>query len=127
MAVSGQHVLIVEDDASMRGSMERLLGTSGFSVLGYDSAEAVLNSGIPMDASCIVSDLKLPGMSGLDLLAEVRARGCTAPLILITAYDAPGRIDEALRGGAAAYLVKPFHGTTLLDVIRVAIEQTEVS
>ena len=118
---SGHTVLIVEDDASMRRSMERLLGTAGFVVLGYMSAEALLAAGIPGDIACVISDLRLPGISGLELMAELRVRGFEAPLILITAYDVPGRCAEAVRCGAAAYLVKPFHGLALLDVLREVI------
>ena len=111
----------------MRGAIERLLRTTGFSVLAYESAEALLAVDVPTKTACVVSDLKLPGMSGLDLFAELRVRGCEAPLILITAYDAPGRCAEALRSGAAAYLVKPFHGTALLDAIRAVAERQETS
>jgi FixJ family two-component response regulator len=125
MTNSGHTVLIVEDDASMRRAMERLLGTTGFVVLGYVSAEAVLAAGLPDNIACVISDLKLPGISGLELLAELRARGFEAPLILITAYDVPGRCAEALRRGAAAYLVKPFHGLALLDALRAVIERDE--
>ena len=127
MGISSRSVLIVEDDPSMRSSMERLLGTAGFTVLGYESAEVVLSSGIPEGISCIVSDLRLPGMSGLNLLSEIRGRGHGTPLILVTAYDAPGLGNEALRRGAAAYLVKPFRGTALLDAIRTAIGREKAS
>lgn len=127
MAESGHQVLIVEDDASMRRSMERLLDTAGFEVLECGSAEAALAADISDDITCVVSDLRLPGISGLELLAELRTRGCTAPLILITAYDAPGRCADTLRSGATAYLVKPFHGTALLDAIREAIGRDRAS
>ena len=73
-------------------------------------------------AACVVSDLKLPAISGLELLAELRARGGRPPLILITAYDAPGLREEAAQRGAAAYLAKPFRGTALLDVVKAVIE-----
>jgi FixJ family two-component response regulator len=95
--------------------------------VAYASAEALLADNAGLDAACVVSDLKLPAMSGLELLAELRARGRRVPLILITAYDAPGLGGEALRRGAAAYLVKPFHGTALLDAVRAVIAPTGVS
>lgn len=123
MTKSGHTVLIVEDDESMRRSMERLLGTAGFLVLAHDSAEAVLEAGVPHDIACVISDLRLPGISGLDLLAELRYRGFEAPLILITAYDAPGRSADARRSGAAAYLLKPFQGIALLEALREVIER----
>jgi FixJ family two-component response regulator len=115
-------VLLVEDDESLRGAIERLLGLAGFSPVAYASAEALLAGGVGETANCVVSDLRLPAMSGLELLAELRARGWRAPLVLITAYDEPGLAEEATRRGAAGYLVKPFHGTTLLAAVRAAIE-----
>ena len=127
MTASSRTVLIVEDDASMRRSMERLLVTAGFEVLERGSAEAALAADICDDITCVISDLRLPGISGLDLLAELRARGVAAPLILITAYDAPGLCAKALRAGASAYLLKPFHGIALLDALRTAIEREEAS
>jgi FixJ family two-component response regulator len=121
MATAGPKVLVVDDDESMREAIERLLGAAGFEPIAYASAEAALAGGAGSDAVCVVSDLKLPAMSGLELLAELRAQGQHQPLILITAYDAPGLGEDALRRGAAAYLVKPFHGTALLAAVRAAI------
>ena len=118
MKGSGPKVLLIEDDDSMREAMDRLLSAAGFECAAYASAEAMLAAGPGLDVACIVSDLKLPAMSGLDLIAELRSRGATAPMILITAHDAPGQRDEALRRGATAYLAKPFRGTALLDEIR---------
>ena len=118
-------VLVVEDDGSMREAIERLLAAAGFEAVAYVSAESLLADDAAHDRGCVISDLRLPGMSGLDLLAELRARGWRAPLILITAYDAPGLNDEALRRGAAAYLVKPFHGTALLAAVRAVIAPVE--
>lgn len=110
-------VLIVEDDESLRQAIERLLGAAGIESRAYLSAEALLANGAAANASCIVSDLKLPALSGLEMLDEIRARGWQPPLILITAHDAPGLRDEAVRHGVASYLVKPFRGTVLLDAI----------
>lgn len=110
-------VLIVEDDTSMRQAIERLLGAAGIESGTYLSAEALLANGAAADASCIVSDLKLPALSGLEMLDVIRARGWQPPLILITAHDAPGLREEAARHGVAAFLAKPFRGTALLDAI----------
>jgi FixJ family two-component response regulator len=115
-------VLVVEDDESLRGAFERLLGLAGFASVAYGSAEELLAAGSAEDAACVVSDLRLPTLSGLDLLAALRARGSRAPLILITAYDEPGLAEKAKALGAAEYLVKPFHGTALLTAVRAAIE-----
>jgi len=121
MPIEGQKVLLVEDDDSMREAIERLLGAADFCCSAYPSAEALLAEGNREGAACVVSDLKLPAMSGIELFDELHARGWELPLILITAHDAPGRREEATAHGAAAYLVKPFRGTALLEVIRNVI------
>jgi FixJ family two-component response regulator len=115
-------VLVIEDDDSVRRAMERLLNTAGVSTASYASAEALLAVGPTEDDACVVSDLKLPGLSGLELLGELRRRGCGHPLILITAYDSASVRKEAERIGVAAYLAKPFYGAALLAAIRAAIE-----
>ena len=125
--VAGRNILVAEDDPSMREAIQRLLCAAGFESAGFLSAEALLAAGAAAHADCFVSDLKLPGMSGLELLAELRARGIRAPLILITAYHTPGLREEAERCGAAAYLIKPFRGTELLETVKAAIEQAEAS
>lgn len=115
-------VLVVEDDDSMRDAIERLLIAAGFRCAAYSSADALLAHGVDADSACVVSDLRLPGTSGLELLAELRARAMTLPFILITAHDAPGLGRKAIASGAAAYLSKPFRGTVLLETVRAAID-----
>jgi FixJ family two-component response regulator len=111
-------VLVVDDDDSMRGAIARLLKAAGYENATYSSAEVCLESGAAVTADCLISDLHLPGMSGLELVAELRKRNCQVPVILITAFDEPELPLIALERGATAYLVKPFLGTTLLDSIR---------
>ena len=120
--VAGQKILVVEDDDSLRPALERLLNAAGWRTATYASAEALLADPAAGDAACVVCDLKLPGMSGFDLLAARCVPGGRPPVILITAYDAPGLSEEAARRGAAAYLAKPFRGTALLETIEAAIE-----
>jgi FixJ family two-component response regulator len=122
MATTKPKVLVVEDDGSMREAIERLLGIAGFEPVAYSSGEALLAGGAGEGASCVVSDLRLPAMSGLELLVELRAHGVRAPLILITAFDEPGLAQKAKGLGAAGCLVKPFHGTALLAAVRAAIQ-----
>ena len=115
---AGGRVLVVEDDESMREAIETLLDAADIEFTSYGSAEALLSGGA-IDASvCIISDLKLPAMSGFELLAALRARAAVPPVIMITAHDSPGVRSEAERLGAAAYLAKPFAGTALLAAIK---------
>ncbi|MDM0110485.1 response regulator, partial [Variovorax sp. J22R24] len=114
--------LVVDDDDSMRQAIERLLMAAGLKTATYASAEALLASGPMVGADCIVSDFHLPGMSGLDLLSELRRRGNWPPVIVITAHDAPQLRDEAMRRGASGYLAKPFHSKDLLAAIEVAVQ-----
>ena len=122
MGMIGQKILIVEDDDSLRPALERLLNAAGWRTVTYASAEALLADAAAGDAACVVCDLRLPAMSGLDLLTEWRERGGRPPVILITAHDAPALGEAAARGGAAAYLVKPFRGTALLEAIHAVAE-----
>jgi FixJ family two-component response regulator len=112
---------LVEDDDSMRNALVNLLDAAGFETAAYASGEALLSGGALDGAVCVISDLKLPGMSGLELLTELRSRSASTSVIVITAHDAPSVRDEAERRGAAAYFVKPFQRGTLLAAIeRVA-------
>jgi FixJ family two-component response regulator len=116
----GGRVLVAEDDDGMREAIESLLDAAGFESTTYASAEALLTGGAIDGALCIISDLKLPSMSGFELLAELRARGAQPPVIVITAHDAPGMRSEAQRLGAAGYIAKPFGGSALLAAIESA-------
>jgi two-component system response regulator FixJ len=114
---SAKKILVVDDDEGMREAMESLLDAAGFETTVYESAEALLAADRVEGATCVISDLKLPLMSGLELLTELRTRGARPPVIVITAHDAPGMCNEAVRLGAAAYLAKPFLGSALLAAI----------
>ena len=111
-------IVVVEDDASMRHSIGRLLRASGFECVEYDSAEALLQSEDPQDWDCLVTDMHLPGMSGLDLVEKLRLQHPAMPAVFITAYDEAKRRERALGCHRAAYLTKPFEGTALPEVIR---------
>jgi FixJ family two-component response regulator len=117
-----RRVLLVEDDESMRQAVERLLNAYQFECIAYGSAEELLAQGAGDSAACVVSDLMLPAMSGLDLLAEMLALGGWPPLVLVTAHDRPGLHEEAVRHGAAGYLAKPFQGAALVAAVESAIE-----
>jgi FixJ family two-component response regulator len=114
---SGRRVLVVDDDEGMREAIESLLDEAGFETTVYESAEALLAADGIEGAACVISDLKLPLMSGLELLSELRTRGVRPPVIVITAHDTLSVHSEAVRLGAAAYLAKPFLGSALLAAI----------
>lgn len=114
-------ILVVDDDDSMRQAIQRLLNAAGLKTEAYDSAEALLSDSRAAFAACVVSDYMLPGMSGIELLAELRKRGIGPPLIVVTAHDSPTLRADALRRGAAGYLAKPFHSKDLLEAIDAAV------
>ena len=110
-------ILVVEDDDSMREAIATLLSLSGYRTLLFASAEAMLAEDAMERPLCVVSDLNLPAMSGLDLLIELRRRSWPTPVIIITAFDSPSTRQEAMRRGAAAYMAKPFPSAALLTAI----------
>jgi FixJ family two-component response regulator len=110
-------VLVVEDDDSMRAAIDILLSLSGYRTLLFASAEDVLAKNPIEHPLCVISDLNLPAMSGLDLMAELRRRGWPTPVIIITGFDSPSTRQEAMRCGAVAYMAKPFHSAALLTAI----------
>jgi FixJ family two-component response regulator len=115
-------IVVVEDDDGVLRGIQRLIDAAGYTSVGYTSGEAMLTRNADANVSCVVSDLKLPGMSGLELLAKLRARGRLWPFILITAHDEPAFHEEAVRRGAA-YLAKPFIGEALLETIEAEIQR----
>jgi len=120
-------VLVVEDDHSMREAIETLLDAAGMDSIMFESAEALLGGCPSAEVACVVSDLKLPGMSGLELMRELHLRCARTPVIVITAHDSPAMRVEAERAGAAAYLAKPFLGSALLVAIKSAISGSGAS
>jgi FixJ family two-component response regulator len=118
-------VFVVEDDDGMREAIEQLLCVAGFKTLAYSSAEAMLGEMAAESPLCVISDLHLPAMSGLDLLSELSRRGERPPVILITAFESASTRQEAVRLGASAYLAKPFSSGALLTAIdEIALRMT---
>lgn len=114
-------VALIDDDASYRVAVERLLRSAGFSVRSFDSAEAFLNSGQTRETGCLITDIRMPGTSGLDLQASLNSDHCHIPTIFITAHGDEKMRLQAMRGGAVKFLAKPFDGETLLEAVRVAL------
>ena len=116
-------VFVVDDDPSVRSSLKFLISTVGLQVETFDSAEAALQR-VPQDApSCLVLDVRLRGLSGLDLQHELEARNCQIPIVFITGYgDIPMSV-RAMKAGAVDFLTKPFRDQDLLDAVRIALER----
>ena len=124
MAAQGKTklVVIVDDDDSMRGALAGLLKAVGLATQAFASAEDFLKSGQQHHAACLIADIRMPGMSGLELQAHLNAERCRIPTIFITAHgDAKMRM-QAMREGAVEFLAKPFDDEALLDSVRAALE-----
>ena len=115
-------IAVIEDDESYRGAVQRLLKAAGFAVLSFASAEDFLSSGRKFETGCLITDIRMPGMSGLELQAKLNADRCPIPTIFITAHGDEDMRLQAMRGGAVKFMVKPFDGAILLESVRVALE-----
>ena len=115
-------VAVIEDDESYRAAVERLLKSAGLSVQSFATAEAFLNSGQQHETGCLISDIRMPGMSGLELQSKLNSDHCLIPTIFITAHGDEEMRLQAMRGGAVKFLMKPFDGETLLDAVHVALK-----
>jgi FixJ family two-component response regulator len=115
------HVAVVDDDDSFARAIGRLLRASGFEISTYPSAEAFLAPTPLPSADCLVLDIQLGGMSGVELQQELRDRGNATPIIFVTAHDAPEVRDQALSAGCVAYLRKPVASRALLEAVARAM------
>ena len=116
-------VSVVDDDVSVRKSLDRLIRSARLEVRVFASAEEFLNSGHPRKADCLILDVCLPGMSGIELHHHLLARGCNIPVIFITAHGTDDRARlEADSEWTVAYFIKPFGGDELLDAVDMALK-----
>jgi FixJ family two-component response regulator len=118
---SGKLVVIVDDDELVRESLNGLMKAVGFPVLTFASAEEFLNSGKQEHTACLIADIRMPGMSGLDLQAKLNRDNVRIPIIFITAQGDEKMRMQAMRAGAVEFLAKPFDDDALLDSVRVAL------
>lgn len=121
MLTRKHNVVVVDDDISMNQAIKRLLLAGGFTVETFRSAEALLESDAAENAGCLVLDMRLPGMSGLELQERLKADGAERPVIFITAHDLPSSQEQARKAQAVAYLPKPFPGLTLMAAVADAL------
>ena len=114
-------IAIVDDEELVRTSLQRLLKVAGYTVAAFTSAEEFLKSGRLQGVRCLIADIRMPGMSGLDLQAQLNAEDYQIPIIFITAHGDEKMRIRAMRDGAVAFLAKPFDNAVLLERIRVCL------
>ena len=118
-----QVISVVDDDSSVRAAADNLLTSYGFEVHTFASAYDFLQSASLHASSCVVTDVQMPGMSGLDLLLEIRRRGNHTPVIFITAFPDHNVRTRAMKAGAACFLEKPFTGAALIENIEIVLKK----
>jgi len=116
-------ISVIDDDASVRAATNNLLSSHGYLVHTFASAEDFLQSAQLDDSLCVVADVQMPVMSGLDLLTQMRSRGNDAPFIFITAFPDEGVRARAMKAGAIGFLAKPFAGAVLINCIETALNR----
>jgi FixJ family two-component response regulator len=118
-------VYVIDDDAAMRDSIRSLLASVGLRVETFGSAPEFLGKKLPDAAICLVVDVRLPGLSGLDFQAELSKANIDVPIIFITGYGDIAMTVKAMKAGAVEFLAKPFRDQDLLDAVKLALEKDE--
>src|SRR5271166_2527015 len=116
-----QIVSIVDDDASVRAAMQSLVRSLGFVAFAFESADDFLRSPRVDDSACLITDVQMPGMNGLELQDRLIAQGSRIPIIFITAFPEQTIRSRAQAGGALACLEKPFRCGTMIELLRQAV------
>lgn len=119
-------VHVIDDDFGVRDSISFLLASEGFSVRAYESADRFLTKTTSAPAGCIVSDIRMPGIDGIELLRRVAGRGWRLPVIIMTGHGDVPLAVEAMKEGAVDFVEKPFDDERLLSTVRAALERGEV-
>jgi FixJ family two-component response regulator len=114
-------ISVVDDDPSFRRATARLIHSLGHAVASFGSAEEFLQSGRVDESACLVSDVKMPGMTGIELQSRLRQQGCSLPVIFITAHADAKAKSRALASGAVGFLNKPFHDDELISCLDRAL------
>ena len=116
-------VYVVDDDESIRKALKRLLRSMGYHAVAFESAEDFMETTSCRGEGCLVLDIRLPGMTGLDLQEKLASSGVKYPVIFMTAHDNPQWQERAKKAGAVAYLRKPFDEQSLLGAIQLACHE----
>jgi FixJ family two-component response regulator len=119
---SSRFIAIVDDDRSVQTALQDLIESEGLSTLCFSSAEHFLDSGAQHKAMCLIVDIRMPGMSGLELQTKLKAERCRIPVIFITAHGDLKMRTQAMRDGALKFLAKPFDNSVLLEAVHAALE-----
>jgi FixJ family two-component response regulator len=119
----GQVISVIDDDASVRAASDNLLRSLGYAVYTFVSAEEFLQSDRLDDTSCVIADVQMPGMSGVDLQARLLTEGCRVPFIFMTAFPEKTIRARALKAGAICFLTKPFDRVTLIRCLDTALKK----
>jgi FixJ family two-component response regulator len=114
-------IVVIDDDALVRQALEDCMESAGFMVEGFGSAEEFLESGCGRDAACLILDVQLPGITGLELQEKLAGAGNRLPIVFVSAQGTGANRETAIRQGAAGFLAKPFRRAELLNVMGAAI------
>ncbi|WP_050386083.1 response regulator FixJ [Bradyrhizobium pachyrhizi] len=120
--MTGRRIVVIDDDAAMRDSLAFLLDISGFWVAAYETAAEFLTDIASGPLDCVVSDIRMPGMSGLELVRKLKADRIVCPVVLITGHGDVSLAVEAMKAGAVDFIEKPFEDEVLLRAINGALE-----
>jgi len=118
-------VFVIDDDPSVRSTLKFLIGTVGLDVETFASTDSFLQRKLPDVPSCLVLDVRLPGLSGLDFQRVLMARNIRIPIIFMTGYGDIQMGVRAMKSGAVEFLTKPFRDQDLLDAVRIALERDQ--
>ena len=127
LKVKANLISLVDDDESIRRTMTLLIQSFGFEAAVFDSAETFLKSRQLHETSCLIVDVQMPGMNGLQLQSHLASLGYKIPIIFITAYDSNESRQQAMQAGAVAFLSKPFSDELLLETLRTTLRAIEPS
>jgi FixJ family two-component response regulator len=118
-------ISIIDDDALARDGIRELVESLGYQAVTFISAEHFLESGRVAETCCVITDIQMPGLSGLELQDELRARGHRTSIILITAYPSEQQRTRAFGAGAIGFLSKPFEENSLIDCLTIAMNRVD--